>query len=109
MRAGLMRNRVTVEGLTVTQSTSSGEELETWATVATEWMQVEPMAGSEFFRSDATMERQPVMFKRRHRSGLMLDEKTHRLVWRGETYDVESVSDTGGRERMDEIVGVRRA
>ena len=109
MRAGELRNRVTIQALTVTQSTASGEELETWATAATEWMKVEPMQGREFFSGDATLENQPHLFTRRYRSGLALDEKGHRLVWRGETFDIESVSDVGGRERMVEIVGVRRA
>ena len=107
MRAGLLRNRVTVQSLAVAQN-EFNEEIETWSDLATVWARVQPMPGREFFAGSETMDQQPVVFTFRKRGGITLDEKTRRLVWDSKNYDITSISDVAGRGRDWEVVGVNR-
>lgn len=50
MQAGKMRQRVTVRNLIETQSTITGELVQTWSTVLDGvWASVEPLQGREYF------------------------------------------------------------
>lgn len=79
MQSGRLRERVTIQTETVTRD-ASGEELRTWAEVATVWASVTPGASSERFLASAGQRVAEVTHtvRIRFRSGLT---PKMRLVW----------------------------
>jgi len=100
MKAGRLRQRVTLEGVTTSQNTY-GEAVPTWATVATVWAEVTPLMAQVREQVAAVANqissRTPYQVRLRYRTGLQ--PSTHRVVWEGKTLEVEAVMDPEGRKR----------
>ena len=95
MRAGRLRQRVTIQQKSATQN-SYGEEVVTWSDVATVWGSVEPLRGQEFIeirRAGAEVTTRIVL---RYRSGI---EPEMRVTYGAHTYDVMSVIHVEERQR----------
>ena len=92
MRAGKLRHRVTVQGMSTTQH-AYGEEVVTWATVATVWAAVEPLRGRELNEMAQEQAERTTRIRMRYRE---VAPGTQRIVWTDRasttrTYDVLSV------------------
>lgn len=105
--AGKMSERVTFQAKSVTRN-SLGEEVVTWADVATVWAEVRPLRGREFYAANQTQQVVDVRFMVRARAGLTVDM---RLLWKTTPYDITGmIPGTGPYEGTLEIMatnGVR--
>jgi len=96
MRAGRLRQRVTIREKSVTRG-DYGAETVTWTAVATVWASVEPLRGREFLeaqREGAEVTTKVVM---RYRGGIVPEMQ---VTYSDHTYDVLAVIhvDERGRE-----------
>ena len=93
---------VTVEALV---PPDSGFPIETWAPLVTLWMQKIDLLGSEAFRADQMTARYDVRFVAPYEPALdpeVVDvPATHRLVYRGRTYDIVTAAIIGRFEAVD--------
>lgn len=100
MRAGTLRERVTIQAATVTQD-SYGEPIETWANLATNptvWANVGSRASGERFISGAEQVQASVSHtvRIRYRADVTV---LMRLIWRtNRTLQIENVIDSDGRK-----------
>lgn len=53
MRAGRLRDKVTLQEPTATQDEETGQPVDAWIDVATVWAQVEDVSGRQFFEAAA--------------------------------------------------------
>lgn len=105
IRAGQLSSRVVIESST-TADNEFGEAVPTWSTLATVWAQVETMKGDEKMASGAERTESPVVFTMRHRSDVTTD--TTRLSHDSAIYDIESVENVLGKNKLLRVTGVAR-
>lgn len=84
---GKMRERVTIQQLSLTGDGAGGGE-QTWTAVATVWARVKPVSGSEAKEAGQLQDETRHEITIRYRSGL---DGALRLSWRGRLLDVQSV------------------
>ncbi len=102
-RSGEAFERITLQSKTVTKN-AIGEEVVTWADVLpVTWAEAHPISGKEFFSAEQTRYQADVLFRIRYRTGL---SREHRVVWRGENYDITQIIDVGARRHTHEILAV---
>lgn len=100
MRAGELRERVTLQRKSVTRD-SYGAEVITWTDIATVWASVAPLRGREFLEQRRDGNEVTTRITLRYRSSL---EPIHRAVHRSTTYDVQSVIHKETRFRELELM-----
>lgn len=105
--AAKMTERVTFQAKSVTKN-AIGEDVVTWANVATVWAEVRPLRGREFYAANQTQQVVDVRFLIRERAGLTVDQ---RLLWKSTPYDITGlIPGTGPYEGTLEVMatnGVR--
>ena len=106
MRIGDLRHRVTIEKKIVTID-AYGDEVVSWAEVATVWAAVEPLSGREFLEGRRQENEINHRIRIRYRQGLT---PSMRVVWGPRAFDIESVIERESRRRemwlmCREIVG----
>lgn len=104
MRAGNLRNRIVIQANTPSDN-AFGEPVVSWSTLATVWAEVETMNGAEALASGAERTSSPVVFVMRHRSDVTTDK---RISWDNGTYDIESVENVAGRNKLLRVTAVAR-
>jgi SPP1 family predicted phage head-tail adaptor len=87
MRAGKLRQRVTIQSKTVTRSTY-GEEVVTWSDLDELWASVEPLSGREFIEGQALQAAVTSKIRIRYRDTV---GPTMRAVYGDHTYDILAV------------------
>lgn len=95
MRAGDLRNRITLQQQTKTRDAIGGE-IVTWVDVATVWAEKLHQTSREFYGSQKTNAELTDLFKIRYREGV--DTKM-RLVFGDKIYDIIGAPDPDGRRR----------
>lgn len=95
MRAGLLRERVTIKTKTVTQNTY-GEEVITWVTLATVWGAVEPLRGREYLEGQSLDVEITTLIRIRYRTGVVAESL---VVHDTHSYNVRSVMNSFERKR----------
>jgi len=95
MRAGRLRQRVTIQGKVVTQDTYGAEEI-TWTDVVTVWAAVEPLRGREFLEAQREGAEVTTRIVMRYRASVTPEM---RVVFGDHTYDVLSVIQVEERRR----------
>lgn len=95
MEGGKLRNRVDLQRVTVTTD-SHGDQIKTWATLATVWASVEPLSGREFLQASQVASDVTVRIKIRGRSDITLTPKD-RVQFGSRVFDIRHVIDWGGR------------
>lgn len=88
MKSGQLNQRVTVQKLAATRD-STGEELETWTTVATRWANIEPLRGKEKYQRSGETTTNFYKVLMRYEAGLL--STARRLVYGSQHLDIESV------------------
>ena len=105
MRAGRLRHRVTIQGLTTTPN-SYGEPVETWTNLATVWGEVTPLISQtrEVFAqaSEQRVARQTMNVRLRYRADIT--PATSRVVWGSHVLEVEAVFDPDGRRAKLDLI-----
>jgi SPP1 family predicted phage head-tail adaptor len=102
MRAGTMRDRVTIQRQS-TSSTPQWGKSTNWTDVATVWASVVPTNAVESFQQKGTASGTNYTVKLRYRADLT---SADRLMYRGKVLDLVSVVDVGGRHRELECQAV---
>ncbi len=92
MQAGKLIHRVQIQARTIAQDTF-GDGLQTWATVATVWAQVEGAGGSETWQADSQRPDATHTVTIRYRDWVT---PRHRLLYFGRALNIESVTDPDG-------------
>ncbi len=95
MRAGPLRQRVTIQDKSVSQNTY-GEEVITWTDFATVWAAVEPLRGREFLEGRQITAEVSTRIRIRYRSGIAPEM---RVEFGSKVYDVHSIIHIEERER----------
>ena len=95
MKAGQLRERVTIKSKSVAQNTY-GEEVITWVDVATVWAAVEPLRGREFMEGKQITAEVSTKIRIRYRSGITPEM---RAVFGSMVYDIQSIIHIEERER----------
>lgn len=70
MRAGRLRNQVTIQTPTETRSATSGQVTKTWATLDTVWAGIEPLSGRELIAAGAEQSEHDIRIVCRYLAGL---------------------------------------
>ncbi len=91
----LLRHRVEIQKLTSVYD-EWGDPTEEWATIATAWAAVEPVSGREYWAAATVRAEATVKVTLRYIPGIT---PQHRLLFRGEIYDIKSVINTETRNR----------
>lgn len=97
MQAGRLREQVTIQQQSITHN-AYGEEIVTWADVATVWASILPKASGERFITGAAQVQAEITHtvRMRYRSGLSAEM---RLQWGTRNLAVETLVDPDGRTR----------
>lgn len=98
MRAGLLRQRVTIQAPNVVTN-AYGEPITSWVPLATVWGSVLPLAGREAMNQEAGQVQATVQQDVRIRWRSDVSPRM-RLVVGARALDVESVEDPDGRRRV---------
>lgn len=102
--AGKLSERVVLQQKSATRN-SIGEEVISWAPIATVWAEAIPLRGREFFAAAQNQQAVDVRFRIRSRSGLTGDM---RLLWKTEPYDIMAlIPGTGPYAGLIEIMAVK--
>src|SRR5918992_2353622 len=96
MRAGTLKDRVTLQQNTPTQD-AGGAPVDSWADVATVWAAIEPLTGREFF--DAARVVADVTHRLRIRYRADVTEKM-RAIQGSRTFDISAVLEVGRRREL---------
>ena len=95
MRAGKLRQRVTIQDKSVAQNTY-GEEVITWTDFAIVWAAVEPLRGREFMEGKQITAEVSTRIRIRYRSGILPEM---RVEFGSIYYDIHSIIHVEERER----------
>lgn len=95
MRAGELRHRVTIQRKAATQN-ASGEEVPTWADVATVWAAIEPLQGREFLEAQREGAELTTRIRMRHTVGIAPEM---RATEGSHAWDILSVVNSEERDR----------
>lgn len=95
MQAGKLRHLVELQRVTVTAD-SHGDQVKTWATIATAHASIEPLSGREFIAASQTMADLTTRIRVRGRSDIQLTPKD-RVKFGARLFDIRHVIDWGDR------------
>lgn len=100
MRAGDLRNRITIQSKTVVQNTF-GEEVITWIDFATVWAAIEPLRGREFLDAEMSTSEITTKIIIRQRDGISPEMR----VLHGSTiYNIRAVIPVETRKREIQLM-----
>ncbi len=108
MEPGLRNRRVVIQRATVTQDLGSGENIETWATYATEFAEMLPLSDSERVKAAEVSAEITTRFRVAWKSSISTVNPKDRLTFDGKTWDIWGVKEIGFREGI-EITAAARA
>lgn len=97
IRAGLMRERITLESPSEVRS-RSGETRLTWSTLATVWASVDGLNTKDIMQAQQANVMATHRIRCRYRSDV---NHKQRIQWRGRTMEIASVTDRGNREYLE--------
>ena len=92
-----MDRRVAIQSRTLTRN-DYGEQVETWATLATVWGEKQDLRGREFFAARQVSADVTTRFRLRYRDDVTV---LHQLVCDGVTYDINQVSEIGRQSGLE--------
>jgi len=99
MRSGSLDRRIRLETRNTTAD-SFGEPIDTPAILATVAAQVLPLKASEVFADQQFSAGKALKFIIRHRTDV---NETVRIIYEGDAFDIQSVSEIGRREGLEII------
>ena len=100
MRAGELRNRITIQSKTVVQNTF-GEEDITWTEFATVWAAIEPLRGREFLDAQMASAEVTTKITIRQRDGISPEM---RVVHGSIIYNIRAVIHVETRQREMQLM-----
>lgn len=103
MRAGQLRQRVTIQEKIVTRD-AYGEEDFTWGNVATVWASVEPRQGSKYLQATSEQVTYDTLVRMRYGQEISPE---NRMAWKGFAYNITSVITIDERAKELEVQCMR--
>lgn len=100
MRAGRLRQRITIQDKTVVQN-DYGEEDITWTEVATVWAAIEPLRGREFLDAEMASAEITTRIVIRHRDGISPEM---RVLHGATVYNIRAVIHVETRQREIQLM-----
>ena len=97
MQPGRMDRRIAIEAVAVTQN-DYGEEVETWAPLATVFAEKRDIRARERFTAQQRLAEESAVFVIRYRADVT---PAMRLVCEGKTYRIEGLAEIGRREGLE--------
>lgn len=104
LKSGLLDRRVIIQSQTATQN-ANGEEILTWATFATIWADLIPIAGNEKYATMRKTEEVLFRVRIRHLPGLLIDM---RLSYENKIYDIKSINELGRRDGAELFISLHK-
>lgn len=98
IQPGKLDRQVTLLQRTVTRD-AAGAAVESWQGVALLWAHVKETTAREFFASDHKASEVSRVFVVRYRDGI--NSANHRVLYRGESHDIDSVVEVGRRDGLE--------
>lgn len=95
MRAGRLRDRITIQQVAETRS-GSGAITETWSDVATVWAAVEGLSGREFWAAQQVNAEGSLRITIRYLAGIV---PKMRALFGTRVFDIQAATDLDGRRR----------
>ena len=107
MQSGKLRHRVTIRNLIETQSTITGELVQSWSTVLDGvWASIEPLQGREYFQAQQTQARVDTKISLRYSTVNITPKMT---VHNGtNVYNIETVINPELRNREMDLMCFQR-
>lgn len=99
IRSGALTKKISIEEITGTARTSSGDVTETWAERSAPFAAIEPINGREYFAASQVQAENTVRFRIRYESGLTTKM---RILYNTNYYDIHSI--INAREGNDELI-----
>lgn len=99
MRAGSLRNRVSIEEAVTVSDGQGGRAITEWTPIATVWASVRPFTGRETFETGQILGAVSHEVKIRYRAGIGVK---HRITYKDRTLYIKGVSNSG--ETGNELV-----
>jgi SPP1 family predicted phage head-tail adaptor len=96
MNPAKLDRRVTLRERSMTRD-DTGTRLESWDDVADIWAELVATKGSKPVTADTEREKQATTWRIRYRA---MASNTHRLIYKGKTYEIKGIEETGGRENL---------
>ena len=100
MKSEKLDRKITLQRATITQNRDSGENIETWATLATVWASRRRASARETLAAAELSAVVTDVFECRWDSSWSDLDPMDRLVYDGRTYMIESVDEIGRREGL---------
>lgn len=100
MRPGELRRQVQIQQRNSTQD-SFGQRVQTWATVATTWADIQPLSGRELETAQAVRSEVTHTVVIRYRPGVTA---AMRVVYQGRYFNVLSVIDVDTRHKVMQLL-----
>jgi head-tail adaptor len=106
---GKLDRRITIESLTESRDDFGGV-VETWATLATRWAGVETAGGArgsgdEGYDAGQKLDYNSIFFTlRRDNTTKLINAKSYRIVYDGDTYDIRNVNEQYDQYRRMYVV-----
>jgi SPP1 family predicted phage head-tail adaptor len=97
IRAGKLDRRLTIQRKVVTTS-PSGEQIETWSSVAVVWGEAKPLPGDEKFGDQQLIASSIMTFRIRWRTDMTVQDK---IIHWGKTWDILDIREIGRREGLE--------
>ena len=108
LNAGHLNRRIVVQARTQAIG-SDGERTDTWTEYTTVWAKVEPLTGRSFYQADSEITKHMVLFNIRYSATTkLIDADGYRVVFDGNSYDIESAVEIDAARDEIQIRGVRR-
>lgn len=96
MQAGSLRKRITLQARSTSQD-GLGQQVTTWADVATVWASIEPMGGRELMLAQAIKSESTHKVQTRYLAGV---NAAMRIKYGERIFNIQNVNDENERHRM---------
>ena len=101
MPAGKRDRRITIQRATITQDPGSGENVETWGTLATVWAEKADVSDRERLAAGEVQAELTTRFRILYSDTVADVGPTDRVMYAGRTYNIEAVREIGFREGLE--------
>ena len=98
MQAGKLDRVVSLQHVTLTKDTTTGERVQSWSTYDTVRAQKVELRGRELFAAAETRYELSVKFRIRYRTDVL---QTDRLIFGGGAYDIQDITEIGRAQGLE--------
>lgn len=102
---GKLDRKITIQAMTRTQGTTYGEPTETYTTWLQPWAEIRPLTVREITEAKQVSAEAMLHFQIHWVRGMRM---THRIVYEGLEYTIQSIQEVGRRDRLNIIGSARR-